>query len=293
MTKRIRTFGTGKFWGEQLRPSRESNKKPKRISRGIFKQWISRFFEIVGEILKPKKREEYSDLQKLLLRAGCRARNSAEIYYAAKILCMILLPGLFSILFLYIPKLQTIGFPQFFLIEALLGIAGFYSPSLYLHVIISHRKEQLFNSFPDMLDLLIVCVEAGISLNQAIQQISEELKFAHKALGEELQILHLELKAGKTRADALRNFAVRVDLDDVRSLVSMLIQTEKFGTSVAKTLKVFSESMKVKRYQKAEEIAAKIPVKLTIPMILFIFPAMFVPILGPAVIQVLRLIKRM
>ena len=140
-----------------------------------------------------------------------------------------------------------------------------------------------------MLDMLVVCVEAGVGLNAAIYRISEELKLSYKEISEELQILNWELRAGKSRSEALKNLAMRIDLEDVQSLVTLLIQTEKFGTSVAKALRVYSDTMRTKRFQKAEEQAAKIAVKLLFPLIFCIFSSLFIAIMGPAIISFIRL----
>ncbi len=143
-----------------------------------------------------------------------------------------------------------------------------------------------------MLDLLVVCVETGMGLDSAIYRVAQEIRLSHKMLGDELNVLNLEIRAGNSREKALRNLSDRIDVEDVSSLVTLLIQTSKFGTSVAQSLRVYSDTFRTKRYQKAEEIAAKLPVKLMLPLILFIFPSLFVVILGPAAIQVYRLILK-
>jgi tight adherence protein C len=143
---------------------------------------------------------------------------------------------------------------------------------------------------PEALDMMVVCVEAGMGLDAAINRVGEEIALSNKVVGEEFRLLSLELKVGKQRKDALRSLAMRTDLEDVNSLVTLLIQTERFGTSIGQSLRVHSDSMRVKRQQKAEEIAAKLPVKLLIPLILFIFPSLFVTILGPAVIRIIRIL---
>jgi len=133
-------------------------------------------------------------------------------------------------------------------------------------------------------------VEAGMGLDAAISRVGEEVKLTNNVLSDELKILNLELKAGKSRQEALRNLARRVELEDVNSLVTLLVQTDKFGTSVAPALRVYSDTFRTKRYQAAEELAAKLPVKLIFPLIFFIFPAMFVAILGPAAVRALQML---
>jgi tight adherence protein C len=147
------------------------------------------------------------------------------------------------------------------------------------------RKRKIIEGLPDALDLLVVCVEAGMGLDAAISRVGEEIKLSHKELSDELKFLNLEMRAGKSRQEALRTFAVRTDIEEVRNFVTVLIQTDKFGTSIAQALRVYSDVFRTKRYQKAEEIAAKLPTKLIFPLIIFIFPSLFVALLGSAAIQ--------
>lgn len=174
------------------------------------------------------------------------------------------------------------------LISILLTMIGFYLPNLWIRVRISNRKEKMQQGLPDALDLMVVCVEAGTGLDAAINRVGEEMELSNNVLNEEFRLMSMELRAGKQRRDALKNLALRTDIEDVKSLVTLLIQTEKFGTSLAQALRVHSDSMRTKRFQKAEEIAAKLPVKLIFPLVLFIFPSLFVTILGPAAIRIFR-----
>jgi len=152
----------------------------------------------------------------------------------------------------------------------------------------NQRKEWIRAGLPDALDLMVVCVVAGTGLDAAINRVAEEMELSNQPLSQEFKTLGLELRAGKSRQDALRNLAFRTDLEEVSSLVTLLIQTEKFGTSIAQALRVHSEAMRTRRFQKAEEIAAKLPIKLVFPLILFILPSLFVVILGPAAITIFR-----
>jgi tight adherence protein C len=167
---------------------------------------------------------------------------------------------------------------------------GFFLPDIWLQRRIVKRKEKLFEGFPDALDLLAVCVEAGMGLDAATVRVAKEIELTNKPLSEELKLLNLELRAGKSRRDALRDLAMRTDLEDIRNLTTLLIQTDKFGGSITKALRVYSDTFRTKRYQRAEETAAKIPVKLTFPLALFIFPSLFVVILGPAAIRIYQTI---
>jgi tight adherence protein C len=170
----------------------------------------------------------------------------------------------------------------------LLASIGFYAPQIWLHKKIAGRQRKIAEGFPDALDLMVICVEAGLSLNSAIGRIGSEMKLVHKELSEEFHFLSLELRTGLSRQQALRNLSTRVGLDEVKSLVSVLIQTERFGTSVSNALSVLSTAMRQTRQHKAEEEAAKLPVKLLFPLLLFIFPCLFIVILGPAVIGITR-----
>jgi tight adherence protein C len=155
---------------------------------------------------------------------------------------------------------------------------------------IARRKGMLSRGFADVLDLLVICVEAGMGLDAAINRVGKEMKWSNKAWSDELNKYNLELRAGKLRRDALRNLAMRTDIEDVNSFATTLIQTDKFGTSLAQALRVCSDTFRIKRQQRAEEIAARLPVKLVFPAILFIFPSLFVAIAGPAAIRVYQVL---
>ena len=164
-------------------------------------------------------------------------------------------------------------------------------PGLWLGRKTAQRQKQIRNGLPDALDLMIVCIEAGSGIDQAIIKTSDELDISHPALAEELRLVTTEIRAGKPRLEAFKNFASRTKVDDVRSLVAMLIQTDKFGTSVAQALRTHAEVSRTKRRQNAEERAAKIGVKLVFPLVFCLFPALYVAILGPAIIDYLRVFK--
>ena len=177
-----------------------------------------------------------------------------------------------------------------FLAVFILGVVGYFLPVLWLKIVAHYRKKELNRTFPDAIDLLMVCVEAGMGIDSAIRRVSLEIYITSPELAKELRILSLELKTGKSRNDCLKSLARRADLPDVNNLVSLLIQADKYGTGVANALRVHAEEMRQKRYSRLEELAAKLPVKLVVPLILFIFPAFFVVIMGPALIQVLRVV---
>ena len=172
-----------------------------------------------------------------------------------------------------------------------LFLLGLYLPAIWLRFKISERKNKLTEGLPDALDLLVICVEAGMGLDSAIQRVSEEIKMANIPLSDELRLYNLEVRAGKSRPEALRNLSTRTNLEDINSLVTLLIQTDQFGTSIAQTLRVYSDTFRTRRYQKAEEIAARLPVKLVFPTAMFIFPSLFIVILGPAFIRIFRVLS--
>jgi tight adherence protein C len=175
-----------------------------------------------------------------------------------------------------------------FFILLLAAVLGYMIPEFWLTWRVHARQQRLRLALPDGLDLLVICVEAGLGLDQALMRVSEELRISHPELSEELQLVNLEMRVGKTRLEALRELGRRTGLEDVKALVAMLIQTERFGTSVAQSLRVHSDDLRVKRRQRAEELAAKTTVKMVPPLVFFIFPALMVVILGPAIITLMR-----
>ncbi len=255
-------------------------------SFGKMKDYFLNLIGSLGHFVKPKDEGDISHLSRVFLRAGYRGGNAAIIFFGMKVFFAVCFPLLF-----FLTKLlaeMVIPSLTFLLISILLAMMGFYLPNLWIKLRISNRKEKIQQGLPDALDLMVVCVEAGTGLDAAINRVGEEMKLANKELSEEFRLMSMELRAGKERRDALKNLALRTDLEDVNSLVTLLIQTEKFGTSLAQALRIHSDSMRTKRFQKAEEIAAKLPVKLMFPLILFIFPSLFVTLLGPAAIRIFR-----
>lgn len=227
----------------------------------------------------PRSPKEMTRLRKRMARAGYHNAMAPVIYSAFEF-------GLPLVIFVLCLFLLGPRLGLFF--GALLGLVGFMLPGVWLSREITKRKKAIANGLPDALDLLIVCVEAGLGLDQAIVKASEELAVSHRALAEELVILTTEIRAGKPRLEAFKNFAERTKVDEVRQLVSMLVQTDRFGTSVAQALRTQAEVSRTKRRQNAEERAAKIGVKLVFPLVFFLFPAMYVVTLGPAIIKFVR-----
>src|SRR5512143_2425762 len=254
--------------------------------KGILLRTTSR----LGESLKPKSETERSKMKKKLLRAGYYEEYNYIVLLGSKVVTAIILVTIFAII--KITFLKTLPPQQVLSLAILSVVAGFYLPDYYIYRRTRDRKRKIFEGFPDALDLMVVCVEAGMGLDAAIKRVGDEMALRNKVLSDEFRTLSLELRAGKPRADALRSLALRTDLEDVSSLVTLLIQTERFGTRVAQALRVHSDAMRTKRYQRAEELASKLPVKILFPLVLFILPAQLLTLLGPAVIKFYRVIMK-
>ena len=226
----------------------------------------------------------YSNVRLRLLRAGVTNPQASSIYWGAKVWLPVICVGVFVLLRLFVFKLIVLRVSVG--IAVALGILGFYLPEIFLYLKANHRKSRIDRGLPDALDLLVVCVEAGLGMDAAFKRVADEMALTNPQLSSEFKLLNLELRAGKPRQSALRNMAMRANIDSLNSLITLVIQTDKFGTSVVKALKVFADSFRTKRFQIAEEKAAKLPVKMLIPLIFFIFPAFLVVLIGPSVIEV-------
>jgi tight adherence protein C len=216
----------------------------------------------------------------MMNRAGFRGPTAALIVRGVKILLPVALVGMVYFMGVYRSN------PFMILGGALL--AGVALPEVFILWRVSSRQHRLRKGLPDALDLLVICVEAGLGIDQALMRVSQELKVVHRELSEELQLVNLEMRVGKTRIEALRELARRTGVEDIKALVAMLAQTDRFGTSVAQSLRVYSDDLRVRRRQRAEEMAAKTTVKMVPPLVLFIFPALMVVILGPAILILMR-----
>jgi tight adherence protein C len=224
----------------------------------------------------PKSPKEMGRLRRRLATAGYTHPAAAVVFSLAELGLPIVLAAI---------PLIVLPLQLGLLIGLLAGAIGFFFPGLVLERRIRRRQTEISNGLADALDILIVCIEAGNAIDQSILKAAEELAVSHPALANELQMVNIETRAGKPRIEAFKNFAERTKVDDVRSLVAMLVQTDRFGTSVAQALKTYAEVLRTKRRQRAEEKAAKLGVKLVIPLVFFLFPALYVVLLGPAVVQ--------
>jgi tight adherence protein C len=227
----------------------------------------------------PKSASEMTRLQRRLARAGLPHSRAVVMYVVAEV-------GLPVIAFLAV--VSIFGMRVGIIPALLLAGAMYVVPSFYVGHLTTLRKKAIRNGLPDALDLLTVCVEAGSALDQAVQKASQELDISHPVLAEELRLITTEVRAGKPRLEAFRNFAQRTGVEEVRTLVSMLTQTDRFGTSIGDALRVHSDSARTKRRQEAEERANKVGVKLVFPLALCLFPALYVVCFGPVVVKVYR-----
>jgi len=254
---------------EELTLARDDEEKKPR-----YQSFIA-MLKRVGE-KAPRSAKEMGSLRLRLVQAGFRRDDALTIFFGIRVAFALALFGLFGTSVFLRPNLT--------LALAALGL-GYILPGMVLARLAKRRAHRIRMSLADMLDLLVVSVEAGLGLDAALQRVGQELAFAYPELADELRLINLELRAGKPRAEALRNLADRTGVDDLSSLVTMLIQTDKFGTSVAQSLRVASETLRTKRRQRAEEAAAKTGVKMVFPLVICIFPAIWVITIGPAAIK--------
>jgi tight adherence protein C len=267
-------YGEGESFAQRRRLARNDK------LRGVLQVW--------GEKLQ-EKRPDNAEMRLFLAQAGYMGPNAVALYWGGRLMLFACLGGL-GIVFLPI-----LG--RGYLFSAIAGVwlaaLGWTVPPFYVRYQISKRQKEIVRALPDALDMMVVCVEAGLALNQALLRVSEEIVNVSPLMGEQLALVNLEIRAGKAREEALRNLADRTGVADIRALVAMLIQTDRFGTSIATALRVHADTLRSKRRQRAEEAAAKTTIKLIFPLVFFVFPAMFVVILGPALIQIVRTLQGM
>ncbi len=227
----------------------------------------------------PKSPSEVGKTRALLMQAGYREDRHLAIFFGVRVLLVLL-----ALIFVFTTGL-AVRSPLLIIAFLLLG---YILPRFILKRKIKARQQRIRLSLPDALDLTTICVEAGLGIDQALQRVSQELKHVHRDLCEEFTLLNLEIRAGKPRVEAMRNLAQRTAVDDLRALVAVLVQTDRFGTSIAQALRVHSDSLRVERRQRAEEQAAKTTIKMVPVLVFFVFPSMFFISLGPALILLMR-----
>ena len=231
--------------------------------------------------------ESTESLRSGLERAGIRAPRAEVVFLGTKVV----LAAAFGLGWVTVNYALAHPIGSTVLQGGIAGVVGFYLPTMWLYMRGENRKSQIQTALPDALDLLVVCMEAGLGLNAGLERVGEEVSIASPALSDELLLSNQEIRTGLARADALRRFARRTGVDDVYGLTAMLIQADKLGTSIAQSLRAHAESMRTKRRQRAEQAARKAGIKLAFPLVFMIFPALLIVILGPAVIQLMQAIS--
>ena len=248
--------------------------------------WVARITSPISKLSTPEEGFEKSSVKLRFLHAGIRGSTAATAFFGIKTLLTLGLPMLGFV------GLALAGSPlkgnSLLLGMLVLAAVGYYGPNLVLSSMVTARQREIFESFPDALDLMTVCVEAGLGTEAAMIRVADDLQFKSPALAEEMRIVNLELRAGSDRERALRNLAIRTGVEEVDSFVTMISQAERFGTSIASSLRIHSDMLRTRRRQRAEEAAAKIALKLLFPLIFCIFPSLMVALMGPAMIQIYR-----
>lgn len=278
------------FW---LTPSKTQKRLHSMSTTEEKSTWKTSIVDIIGPFAKlssPSGNWDTSPLRLKFINAGFRHPDARYIFFAAKTL----LPVFFSALTFFVSRagnqIDELTLMMYIAISALIGC---YLPNLFLSLQIRGRKREIFENFPDATDLMLVCIEAGLGLDASLNRVADEITIKSEALAEELHLTNLEIRAGGTREKALRNLALRTGLEEVLTFATMLTQADKFGTSVGDSLRVFSDDLRHKRQILAEELAAKVPTKMLLPLVVCIFPSILMVILGPAIIQIIRTVLPM
>lgn len=251
--------------------------------------WFERLAEIsqpLSRLSLPKDGWEKSALRLHLMNAGWRSPSAAPVYFAAKTALAVALPML-ALLWLLGASIDATTNERLAILT-IVGALGFYLPNIVLTRRIAWRKRVLVEDFPDALDLMTVCVESGLGLDASLMRVSDEIRLSSPVVASELELMLLEMRSGFSKEKALRNFSLRTGVEDIDSFSAMLVQAERFGTSVGASLRVLSDTLRTRRRMRAEEKAAKIAVKLLFPLIFCIFPALLAVLLGPAMIHIVR-----
>jgi len=258
-----------------------------QADRSSWTERVARAVRPLTRLSVPEEGWEKSPLRTRFMNAGWRNPSAPSLYFASKTVLALSLPALAGLVLALKPGAMP---STNVLLLSLLAMAslGYYLPNMVLNRVIERRKREIFETIPDALDLLTVCVEAGLSLERALVKVASEIHIKSVTLAQELQLVLMEMRAGFTKEKALRNFALRVGVEDIDSLVAMLIQSERFGTSIGDALRVYSDNLRNKRRMIAEEAAAKIGLKLLFPLIFCIFPTLLMVLVGPAGIQLRR-----
>lgn len=254
-------------------------------------RWVESITKVSKRVARfslPNEDWNRSLLRVRFINAGLRSESAPAMYFASKTLLALLLPAIAMIALS--GRFQDT--PHIYLLLAVLMASafGFYLPNGVLSHLVDRRKRSLFEDLPDAVDLMTVCVEAGLGFDAALSRVTDEIGMKSQALRDELELVLLELRAGSGRDKALRNLALRTGVEDIDTLTTMLIQADRFGTSIGDSLRVYTDNLRTKRRLRAEEKAAKISLKLLFPLIFFIFPSLIIVLIGPAALQAARLL---
>jgi tight adherence protein C len=277
----------------QTLPGSEGRAAVERRRRQERSERLQQLLSALGSRIQGESTGVRSATDRLLLGAGYIGPAAAPVYFGVKVAAAV---GIGAVFFVFSPVIASaLDLPRgLILVIGAWGAAlGWVVPTFIVVSRANRRKREVLRALPDALDLLVVCVEAGLGLNQALQRVADEIVIISPILGEQLGLVNLEIRAGTARDDALRNLATRTDLDDMRSLCAVLIQTERFGTSVAQALRVHADTLRTKRRQRVEEASAKTAIKMLFPLVFCIFPALFLVILGPGILQALKVLSGM
>ena len=254
-------------------------------------RWRERLASVIQPLAKlslPAEGWEGSAIRIAFINAGWRQPSAPTIFFGIKTLLALSFPLI--VLALSGEGLLASGASRILFVLISASAVGYYLPNLFLRYKIADRQREIFESFPDALDLLIICVESGLGLDQAIAKVAAEIDIKSKVLAQELQLVLMELRSGFSRETALRHLALRTGLEEIDLLVAMMVQADRFGTSMGDSLRVHADNLRTKRRQRAEEAAAKIAVKLLMPLIFMIFPTLMLVLVGPAMIQIYRVL---
>ncbi len=263
----------------------EQNKKKIRLFEEEQQGFVGKIAKPLHNVVAPAEGATKKKLRLKLIQAGFRSERAYQNYLAAKVVGAVVFPAiLVGTRFFYGFNAEAAA------LCLVLALAGFLLPNLFLHYLTKARQQRIVKALPDALDLMVVCVEAGLGLDMTFKRIGEEIRPMNQDLSDEFFLTNLEIRGGRPRHESLKNMALRTGISEINALMTILVQTARFGTSLAKSLRVHADSMRVKRRQMAEEKAAKAAVKLLFPLIFFIFPALFVVLVGPAAIKIVTIL---
>ena len=259
-------------------------------TRGEWSETVVRLAGPLAQLSAPDIDWEHSPLRTRFFNAGIRREDARIFYFAAKTVLPLVFAG---VAWGALRGASATGGLELLMYVTSAALVGCYVSNLWLRLRIKRRQREIFESFPDAADLMLVCVEAGLGVDAGLTKVADEIRMKSLPLAEELHLTNLEIRAGGTREKSLRNLALRTGIEELATFAAMLTQAEKFGTSIGDSLRVFSDDLRHKRQVRAEEQAAKVPTKMLFPLVVCIFPSIIMVILGPAIIQIVRTLMPM